>query len=178
MIVLVEQYAKLFPDEANRIYAIFIETTWGATVSQQLASALARAAEYGRRGDINSFRCERPFPLLDATISEVAAGQRTLGGNLGPEIWIVNSEFKIASPIWAADRRLPFTINLNTATEAELMTIRGIDLVAARNAIAARGAHGFFRNIDDFKPLFSLQILQQLNSMSYEIKRLATYHRD
>src|ERR1035438_8960722 len=38
MIRLVEQYAKLFPDEARRIYGDFIATTWGATASQLLRS--------------------------------------------------------------------------------------------------------------------------------------------
>lgn len=178
MISLIERYAELFPDEAKRVYAIFIETTWGATVSQQLASELIRAAEDGRRGDIGSFRQEHPFSLLDLTITDVAAGKRALDSNLGPEIWIANSEFKIASPIWAAERRLPLTINLNAATEAELMTIPGVDLTAARKVVAARTAEGFFRNIDALRPDFSPQIMRRLRAMLDEMNRLPTYHRD
>jgi hypothetical protein len=178
MISLVEQYAKLFPDEAKRIYAIFIETTWGATVSQQLVSELTRTAEHGRRGDMAAFRQDHPFPLLDSIIAEVAAGKRALDDNLGPEIWILNSEFKIASPVWTSDRRLPCTINLNTATEPELMTIPGVDLVAARKTIAARSARGFFRNIHDLNPTLSPEIMRRLNSMSEEMKRFPSYQRD
>ena len=41
VIALVGKYAKMFPGEARRIYTIFIAATWGATVSQQLASELS-----------------------------------------------------------------------------------------------------------------------------------------
>ncbi len=178
MIGLVKQYARLFPDEAKRIYALFIETTWGATVSQQLASELARAAEDGGRGDMSAFRQERPFPLLDSTIAEVVNGKRVLDDNLGPELWILNSEFKIASPVWSTDRRLPLTINLNTATVPELMTIPGVDLVAARKIIAARSEQGFFRSMNDLKPILSPAIVHRLNSMAEEMKELPPYQRD
>jgi hypothetical protein len=94
IIGLVEHYAKLFPDEAKRIYGDFIATTWGATVSQPLASELARAAEDGGRGDISAFRRDDASSLFDSTIAEVTNGKRMLDANLGPELWIVNSEFK------------------------------------------------------------------------------------
>jgi hypothetical protein len=101
MISLVEHYAKLFPDEAKRIYGDFIATTWGATVSQQLASELERAAEDGGRGDISAFRRDNASSLFDSTIAEVTDGKRALDANVGPELWVVNSDFKIASAMWS-----------------------------------------------------------------------------
>ena len=86
IIELVNEYARLFPDEAKRIYELFIETTWGAT-AWQIATALQRAATVGHRGDIAVFRQERAFPVFgNALIAEVAGGKRMLDANLGPGI--------------------------------------------------------------------------------------------
>jgi hypothetical protein len=177
MVRLIERYAALFPDEAKRIYTIFIETTRGATVSQELASQMERAAEDGGRGDINAFRQERSFSLLISTITEVVDGKRTLDANVGPEIWLLNSEFKIAGAMWETDRALPLTINLNTATEAELMTIPGIDFVAAQRIIAVRHTHGYFHNLGDLNLVLSPEIVGRLNSMVDEMKQIKPYQR-
>ena len=151
VIDLIDEYARLFPDEAKRVYELFIETTWGGTASQEVATALRRAAVDGRRGDIALFRQDRPFPLLDALIAEIAGGKRTLDANLGPELWMANTGFKIAPAVWDTKRTEPLTINLNTASVAELMTVPGVDLPMARRIIAARDARGFFRSIDELK---------------------------
>jgi len=80
IIELVNEYARLFPDEAKRIYELFIETTWGATASQEVAAALQHAPQLAPR-DMALFRQERAFPLLDALIVEVAGGKRALDAN-------------------------------------------------------------------------------------------------
>jgi Helix-hairpin-helix motif len=176
MIRLVEHYARLFPDEARRIYRDFIATTWGATTSPQAASELVRLAADGARGDGTAFQRDNTSALGSA-IAEVTDGKRALDGNLGPELWLVNSQFKIASSAWGTDRRLPLTINLNTATEPELMTIPGMDLVAARRIVQARGKQGFFRGIGDLNALLPSEIIARLNSMSAEMTQLPPYQR-
>jgi len=178
MISLVEHYAKLFPDEAKRIYGDFIATTWGATVSQQLASELERAAEDGGRGDISAFRRDIASSSFESTIAEVTDGKRALDSALGPELWIVNSEFKIASAMWVTDRQLPLTINLNTATETELMTITGMDFVAARKIVKARNVPSFFRSLEDLQAVVSPEVMGKLKSMAEEMKQLPLYHRE
>ena len=149
IIELVSEYARLFPDEAKRIYELFIETTWGATASQEVAAALQHAAAIGHRGDMALFRQQHVFPALDALIGEVSGGKRMIDANLGPELWVVNAGFKIASPVWDTQRTQPLTININTASVAELMTVPGVDLQMARRIIAARDARGFFRSLDE-----------------------------
>jgi hypothetical protein len=175
---LVELYAALFPDEAKRIYTIFIETTWGATVSQELALRMELAAEAGGRGDINAFRKDRPFTLLNSTIAEVVDGKRTLDANLGPELWLLNPEFKIARAMWETERTLPLTINLNTAMEPELMTIPGIDQATAQKIVAARHTRGYFQNVGDLSPLLSPEIMRRLNAMSEGMKQLQSFRRE
>jgi DNA uptake protein ComE-like DNA-binding protein len=176
MIRLVERYAKLFPDEAKRVYGDFIATTWGATTSQQAALELVRLAADGARGDRSAFQQDSTSGLGSA-VADVAAERRALDGNLGPELWLVSSQFKIASSVWGTDRRLPLTINLNTATEPELMTIPGVDLPAARKIVAARSRQGFFRNANDLESILSPEVMLRLNSMSEEMRRLPPYQR-
>lgn len=178
MVRLVERYAALFPDEAKRIETIFIETTWGATVSQELASRMEHAAEEGGRGDMNAFRQNRPFTLLNTTIAEVVDGKRSLDVNVGPEIWLLNPEFKIARAMWVTDRTLPLTINLNTATEPELMTIPGIDLATATKIVSARRAQGYFRNVGDLGSVLASEMMRRLNSMSDAMKQMQSYRRE
>jgi hypothetical protein len=178
MVRLIECYARLFPDEAKRIETIFIETTWGATVSQELASRMEHAAGEGGRGDINAFRQDRPFHLLDSTVAEVVDGKLRLDANVGPEIWLLNPEFKIARAMWETDRTLPLTINLNTATEPELMTIPGIDLATAQKIIAARRARGYFQNVGDLGSVLAPDIMRRLNSMSDAMKQMQAYRRE
>jgi len=176
MIRLLEHYAKLFPDEARRIYLDFIVTTWGATTSQQAASELVRRAADGARGDRIAFQQDVTSGLGQA-ITDATAGRRALDANVGPELWLVNSQFEIASPVWKTDRHLPLTINLNTATESELMTIPGIDLSVARKIVQARSKQGFFRSIDDLNAIVPSEIIARLSSMATEMTRLPLYHR-
>jgi hypothetical protein len=178
MITLIEHYAKLFPDEAKRIYGDFIATTWGTTASQPLASQLVRAAEDGGRGDISAFRRDRASTLFDSTIAEVADGKRSLGTNVGPELWIVNPDFRIASAMWVPDRQLPLTINLNTATEPELMTIGGVDLTTARKVVTTRNGQGFFQSLDNLQGVVSPEVMRKLKSMSGQMKQLPAYRRE
>jgi hypothetical protein len=178
MISLVEHYAKLFPDEAKRIQTIFVETTWGATVSQKLASELSRAALDGGRGDMSLFTQEAPFRLLYSTVTEVAEGKRALDANVGPELWISNSDFKIARAMWTTQRSLPLTINLNTATEPELMTISGMNLELAKRTLAARRERGFFQNINDLGIFLPPEIMRRLKAMSENMKQIQPYQRD
>jgi hypothetical protein len=179
MINLVEQYAKLFPDEAKRIYTIFIETTWGATVSQQLASGLAHAAADGARGDIAAFRQDHPFLLLDSIIAQVVERKIALDASLGLELWVANTAFKIAPAVWGTNRSEPLTINLNTASVAEWMTVPGVDLRMARKIIAARDARGVFRSLDELRGAgVASEVIARLREMQKSMAQLGNYQRE
>ena len=106
MIALVNSYAAVFPDESPAIYRVFLQTTRGATVSQELADAFERAAADGNRGDISAFRSSSraAFSLLKSTIDRVARGELPVDSNLGPQLWLLNADFKIAPAIWIAVR--------------------------------------------------------------------------
>jgi hypothetical protein len=176
---LVEAYDRLFPDEAAPMNTLFLETTYGATASLPLALAFERAAHDGGTGDIAAFRqSARPaISALRETIAQVNAGNLSLHANLGPELWLLNPDFKIAPAVWQTDRTVPFTLNLNTATVADLMTIPGVDLSLARRIVAARHERGFFSRIDDLQPVVPAPVLAALHRMSDQMKHAAPYQR-
>jgi hypothetical protein len=179
MIAVVNSYAADFPDEAPAIYRMFLETTRGATASQELAEAFERAAADGMRGDIGAFRSNSraAFSFLKSTIDRVSHGELPVDANLGPQLWLVNADFKIASAIWISDRTLPFTLNLNTATEIDLMTIPGVDLAAARKIVSARRARGFFPTLDDLNAVLAPPLVQKFRAMSERMKTTSSTPR-
>jgi len=172
MIAVINSYAAAFPNEAAAVYKLFLETTRGATVSQELANAFERAAGDGRRGDIAAFRpsSRAAFSLLKGTTDRVAHGDLPLDANLGPQLWLLNADFKIAPAIWSSDRTLPFAFNLNAATEVDLMTVPGVDLAGARKIVSARRARGFFRSLDDLNSVLPPQLVQKSHSMWEQMK--------
>jgi hypothetical protein len=181
IVEIVDAYASLFPEEAEAIYGVFLRTTHGVTASQELATAFEGAASAGRRGDIEAFRqrSAAAFALLKATTEQVAHGKLALGANLGPELWVLNSGFKIAPAIWERDRTLPLTLNLNTATEAELMTLPGVDLATAQRLVAERRARGFFNSLDGLHAAAALSpgLFKSLVEMSAQMQKEKEYNR-
>jgi hypothetical protein len=179
MIAVVNSYAADFPDEAPAIYRMFLETTRGATASQELAEAFERAAADGMRGDIGAFRSNSraAFSLLKSTIDRVSHGEMPVDANLGPQLWLVNADFKIAPAIWISDRTLPFTLNLNTAIEIDLMTIPGVDLAAAHKIVSARRARGFFPTLDDLNAVLAPPLVQKFRAMSERMKTTSSTPR-
>lgn len=92
-------------------------------------------------------------------------------------LWLLNSKFKIAGAMWKTDRTLSLTINLNTATDAELMTIPGIDFVTAKRIIAARHTSGYFLNLGDLNSVLLPELVGCLTSMADEMKQARPYQR-
>jgi hypothetical protein len=181
MIEIVKAYASLFPEEAGAVCRVFLQTTYGVTASQELTMAFEGAALAGRRGDIEAFRqrSRAAFSLHRTITDQVAQGKLALEANLGPELWVLNSSFKIAPAVWERDRSLPLTVNLNTASEAELMTLPGVDLATARRMVAERRARGFFRSLDELRAAVALssQLSKSLVEMRAQMLRQKEYTR-
>ncbi|MBI3950458.1 MAG: helix-hairpin-helix domain-containing protein [Acidobacteria bacterium] len=175
MIEIVQTYSKLFPDEAEAIYDVFLKTIHGVTVSQEAAITFQRLAHTGRIGDVTEFRRLLPAAreLQSKFLQDVKSGRAGLDSNLGPELWLLHSDFKIAQAVWVRERKVPFTLNLNTATEAELMTLPGVDLAVARRIVAARNSQGFFRSLDDLRQVEGVPapLMRSLQAMSESMKQ-------
>jgi hypothetical protein len=151
---LVRTYMALFPADAPAICDIFLDITWGATASRDVAAALERLASQGRVGDLGAFRegLSEGIKLLDQLRADILAGQVALDANLGPELWLLNDTFLVPKRFFKPyDRSVPATLNLNAAAEAELMTLPGVDLALARRIVAARHERGFFGALTDLQ---------------------------
>jgi hypothetical protein len=180
-IAIIDAYAKLFPEEAKTAYDLFLATTYGVTVSQEAATAFERAAVAGQVGDIDSYRqnSHAAFSLLDQITNHVAKGDLRLDANLGPELWLLNDDFKIAPAVWERDRTLPLSINLNTASEPELMTLTGVDSALAARIVSTRHSHGYFHSLDEVGSIegVSPALLQAMKEMAEKMKKKGTYAR-
>ncbi|MDF2629818.1 MAG: hypothetical protein K0R39_3649 [Symbiobacteriaceae bacterium] len=153
---LVSTYMALFPADAPAICEIFLDVTWGATASRDVAAALEALAYQGRVGDLAAFRSgvAEGIKLLDQLKADVVAGRVALDANVGPEIWLLNEAFLVPRRFFRPyDRNVPATFNLNAAAEPELMTLPGVDLALARRIVAARRELGFFRSVDDLSTI-------------------------
>jgi len=180
-IALMDAYAKLFPEEAKTAYAVFLSTTYGVTASQELAASFEQAAVAGRFGDLDSYRqrSRAAFSLLDQTTNRVAKGDLHLDANLGPELWLLNEDFKIAPAVWEHERTLPLSINVNTASEAELMTLPGADSALASRIAASRHSRGYFHSLDEVGLIegVSPALLQIMKEMTEKMRKAGMYSR-
>jgi hypothetical protein len=180
-IMLIEAYAKLFPEEAKTAYDLFLSTTYGVTVSQEAAVAFERAAVTGQVGDIDSFRQDSraAFSLLDQLTNRVAKGSLPLDANLGPELWLLNGDFMIARAVWERERTLPLSIDLNTASEAELMTLPGVASALAARIVATRHSRGYFRSLDEVGLIEGVSpvLVQTMMGMAEKMKKAGKHIR-
>jgi predicted DNA-binding helix-hairpin-helix protein len=101
-----------------------------------------------------------------------------LDASLGPELWVANTAFKIAPAVWGTKRSEPLTMNLNTASVAEWMTVPGVDLRMARRIIEARCARGVFRSIDELREAgVPTTVIARLRVMQIAMAQLGDYKR-
>jgi hypothetical protein len=164
------------------VYDLFLSTPYGVTASQEAANAFERAAGAGQIGDIDSYRQDSraAFSLLDQITDRVAKGELPLDANLGPELWLLNENFKIARAAWVRERTVPLSINLNTASQAELMTLPGVDSTLAARIVATRHARGYFHSLDEVGAMegVSTALLQNLKEMADKMRNAGMYTRE
>jgi predicted DNA-binding helix-hairpin-helix protein len=109
----------------------------------------------------------------------VTKGELPLDANLGPELWLLNENFKIARAVWERERTVPLSINLNTASEAELMTLPGVNSALAARIVATRHARGYFHSLDEVGSIegVSPALLQTLKEMAEKMRNAGMYTR-
>jgi hypothetical protein len=142
----VKTFAATFPEDANRIRALYVATTWGATASRPLAEAFVRTAEAGKRGDMEAFRRENPFERLQAVLADP---KLDIDAEIGPELWVANPGFLLQRYPWEPERTLALTADLNTAGEAEVEAALDVTPELASAIVRARETRGRFDRLDD-----------------------------
>ena len=166
---LVKAYAQEFPEEKSEIYNIFISITRGITVFNQSRDIFRDFHLAGRTGNIKESR--KTFQAVQnffrRMLLKLLDDEIKLDENLGPEIWLWNDDFLISEAVFYQERNVPYTLNINSATFFEFMTIRGVYKPLAQRIIAERDKRGYFKNIDELKAVEGVtpELLSMLNSM-------------
>jgi len=192
MMEFVDRFMELFPEDRAAMADIVIAATYGATVSQDAVKMYERAARSGRLGNIDAFRADAQALInglreLRAAVTAVTAPSTesqprsiSLWGNIGPELWLLNSDFGIARAVWEKERSVPLALNLNTSTETELMTVPGISHSLAAAIVRLRGNLGYLRRLADLEsvPGMTPDVMAKLQSMTEDAERFGGYVRE
>lgn len=124
-------------------------------------------------------RASCPAPH-SASSTESQSQPISLWGNIGPELWLLNSGFRIARAVWETDRTTPLILNLNTATVAELMTVAGIGPSLAAAIVGLRWNLGYFQGLADLEsvPGVTADVMTRLQSMAEKARQFGGYIRE
>jgi len=147
----IKEWSRAFPDDKEEIFKLFILTTVGKTINNDLGSAYERMAYAGLIGDIQKFRGIFPefSSVYEDLIKKIFSGELSLESNMGPQLWIQNTDFLIRRTLWDVSRKLPLSINVNTTSAFELSTFPGISLEKAEQIIRRREELGYFKSMEE-----------------------------
>ena len=149
----IKEWSVSFPEDGAELIRIFTLSTIGKTVSNDMGTLYEKMSYSGMVGNIQGFRklLEELRAAYGATIKAVMSGKQNLDANVGPQIWVQNKDFLIRYALWDPSRKRPLWINLNTASEFDLMSFPGISQASAQKIISKRDELGFFKSLDDAK---------------------------
>jgi hypothetical protein len=157
LLQVVAGYAARYPDEAEAIFAIFLDVTRGVSVDREAAR---RQAEPGYLEDLRK---------------RLLCGEARLDGNLGPPLWLLNRQFRGGFGVFRYFfLRPPLTFDLNAADAADLRTVPGVTVELADRIVAVRETRGFYRSIDDLAgvPGFTPALTARFQGMRTAMERM------
>ena len=149
----IQEWSASFPKDGAELIRIFTLSTIGKTVSNEMGTLYEKMSYFGMVGNIQEFRrlLEELRAAYGTTIQAVMSGKQNLDANVGPQIWVNNQDFSIRHTLWDPSRKRPLWINLNTASEFDLMSFPGISQADAQKITAKRNELGFFKSLDEAK---------------------------
>ncbi|MGH8308533.1 MAG: ComEA family DNA-binding protein [Steroidobacteraceae bacterium] len=163
---VLERYCQLFPEEAVRVLALVVDTTYGATADASVIAPIEDLASRGRIGDMQGFVAELQASRASLVQLRGAVLQSPpkLRGALGPGIWL-----------WSGNR----SVNLNTAELEELLQLPGVARAVAERALDSRRREGTFHDLADFgaRAGIGAEGVAHLTTMAEAMQREGTYSR-
>lgn len=151
-IEFIKGWCECFPQDKPEIIKIFLSTTIGKTINNELSDIYENLAYNGMVGKINEVikGFKEYKSLYNSLCNKVESGEISIDSNIGKEIWIENKNITIPSCFWSEEEMLPLRINLNTASAYDLMSFHNIDIQKAKEIINERDRKGYFKSIDSF----------------------------
>lgn len=146
----IKQWLESFPEDKEEIIRLFLLTTVGKTVSNELGNVYDELGFYGMIGNIQKFReYFKEFQEIFTSIKQnVLTDVSILGANVGPQLWVKNESLLIRRALWDPSRKQPMWINLNTASVYDLASFPEIGMETAQILIQKRDGLGYFKSIE------------------------------
>ena len=159
-IEFIQEWGRSFPEDREEILKLFIMTTVGETVTQELGKTYEAMSYYGLIGDYQNYRrlADKFKAETSALIQDTLKEEAKLDAKVGPQIWVENKGFLIRTALWNPEDKKPLSINLNTASEYDLASFPKIGLEKARELIKKRDELGYFTS------------LQQANALGFQLE--------
>ncbi|MDP2872061.1 MAG: helix-hairpin-helix domain-containing protein [Bacillota bacterium] len=152
VVSLISSYGAMFPAEKEQVYRLFLENTAYVTASPSSREIFAKLHSCGRLAQIPSLQSlmKEWQAMARQTLQSALAGgplRETLIPLVGPELWVVHPEVKVAAAYWLPAPGSPLSFNLNTCMGEELMTVPGMTWDMAERILAARDRLGLFESV-------------------------------
>jgi hypothetical protein len=147
----INEWCTIFPEDKEELLSVFLGTTVGRTVTDSLGAIYEKMAYAGMIGNINEYRRLRKEydDALARLKTDVLAKRVAFDANVGPQLWVENSDLSIPVSLFSPEPKFPLNINLNTASVFDLASFRGISIAQAQSIIRARDQQGWFQSMDD-----------------------------
>ena len=147
----IQEWMKSFPGEAEEILRLFLLTTAGRTVGDEMAGLYERMSYSGMVGNIQEYRrlFQEYIDVFRSLLKGISSGKILLNANLGPQLWVENRAVLVRTALWSPFPKRPLYINLNTASLYELSSFPGVGLEKARMIIERRDERAFFRTVGE-----------------------------
>ncbi|MGE5542169.1 MAG: ComEA family DNA-binding protein, partial [Bacillota bacterium] len=169
VVTLISQYANAFPGEEEAAYDAFLWATGGAPLEPATAGRFLGAAPTAA-----PYEMEQRARFMETLRRGLLDGERRLDTGC-PQIWLMSDEGARALcfyDIFGA-ASAPCTFDLNTATTADLMRIKGVTPQMAADILAARASAGGFSTIHDLAQVRGVtpEVLNEVHSMKAAMDR-------
>lgn len=138
------------------------------TLRARAASLQGYSSEFDREVDMQTRMRARKIEFTSAPVQPEVKPEARMEIPKAPEARPEQPVHMAAATTVATSEAAPNTpVDINHATQAELMTLPGIGVVQAKQALEYRAANGGFKSVDEFvevlriKPHFAVQIFQR-----------------
>ncbi|WP_032122202.1 ComEA family DNA-binding protein [Clostridium amazonitimonense] len=150
-IEFIKMWCECFPQDKQELIKLFISTTVGKTISNDLSDIYEKAAYNGMIGNIQALiesfnEYKKIFNILCNMIEN---NEIAIDKNIGKEMWIENTHIKIPKYLWLDEEMIPLKINLNTAWLYDLMSFPKITLEKATEILKERIKKGYFKSVEE-----------------------------
>jgi len=154
-IEFIQEWERSFPEDREEILKLFVMTTVGKTLTQELGKTYEAMSYHGLIGDYQNYRrlAEKFRDEASTLVQNTLKGEAKLEANVGPQIWVENKDFLIRTTLWSPENKKPLSINLNTASKYDLASFPKIGLDKAKELIKKRDELGYFTSLEQAKKL-------------------------